>query len=265
MLAYLTGYDFGYSWPWSYGHLYVALVFAGLTWLGRRRLPGWALAITGAVALWGLAGFLIVQLAFRFNLPQVLPTERFLSDSRPAPLKVLDIGSGSGRTTIMVALARPGTQVTALDNFSAEYIKDNGAEHLRRNVKAAGIDQARIDVVTADMRSIPLPDGSFDGVVSSFAIDHQDRKGIESALREVSRLLKPGGQFLLSVMAADGWLNTVYTPLLVHHVRRANSHFWHDELGKAGLVVIEEGRQPGAKWFLSGKPAERTDGTKEAR
>lgn len=256
MLAYILLYDFGYSWPWTYGHLYLALVFAALTWFARKRLPGWILAFFGAIAVWGLAGFLIVQLEFRFNLPQLLPTEQFLSDlsRRPAPVKVLDIGSGSGRTTIMVALARPGVRITALDNFSARYIRDNGPERLKANLRAGGVDESRVEIVSADMRAIPLPDRSFDGVVSSFAIDHVDRQGIESTLHEVSRVLKPDGEFLLSIIAADGWLKTVYGPLLVAHMRRTDAHFWPDKLRDAGLVVVQEGRQPGAKWYLCRKP-----------
>lgn len=255
MLTYLLPYDFGYGWAWNYAHLYLALVLGGLAWLLRKRVPRWALAVLGALSLYAMTGFLIIQLGFRFNLPQLLPTEHFLATVRgkDAPVRVLDMGSGSGRTTLMVLLARPGVRVTALDNFSADYIDENGPERIKRNVRAAGIDESRLEVVTSDMRKMSLPDSSFDGIVSSFAIDHLDRTGIANALHEASRVIKPDGEFLLSVIAMDGWLKTVYGPLLLHHVRRLAPHFWEDSLRDAGLPVIEQGRQPGARWFLCHK------------
>jgi SAM-dependent methyltransferase len=255
VLTYLSGYDFAYGWVWNYGHLYLALVLAALIWILRARAPRWALALLGVVALWALVGFFIIQLAFRFNLPQVLPTEDFLKDGahKPATARVLDIGCGSGRTTIMVALARPGVHVTGLDNFSADYITENGPERLKKNVRVAGIDENRVDVLAADMRKIPAPDASFDGAVSSFAVDHLDRQGMVTALHEISRVLKPDGEFLLSVIAADSWLKMVYGPLLMHHMRRVTPQFWENQLRDAGLTVTAQGRQPGARWFLSRK------------
>jgi SAM-dependent methyltransferase len=272
VLAYLVGYDFGYAWPWNYGHLFLALVFAGATWLGWRRLPRWALAPTAAIAVWAFAGFLIVQFAFRFNLPQLLPTQQFLAGangSGAAPAKVLDIGSGSGRTTVMVLRARPATHVTALDNFSADYIRNNGPDLLKRNVRTAGLDDARVDVVTADMRKMPMPDGSFDAVVSSYAIDHLNRQGIREALHETARVLKPEGEFLLSIVAADGWMRFVYGPLLAH-MRRAGPDFWPNQLREAGFIVTAEGGQPGSRWLLCRKTVQpvaimNTDGEEKSR
>lgn len=76
-------YDFGYTWPWVYGHLGAAIVFlllGGVAW----RL-GWPRSIRIASAagfVWALAGFLIVHGVLRFNQPLSLPTERFLASAR---------------------------------------------------------------------------------------------------------------------------------------------------------------------------------------
>ncbi len=49
-------YDFDYAWPWTYGHLIAAIVFAALGgvayWLRWTRLT----IVAGVLALWGLCG-----------------------------------------------------------------------------------------------------------------------------------------------------------------------------------------------------------------
>ena len=250
MLAYIvSGYDFGYAWPWTHGHLVAGVAFAVLAWWGRRRLPWWGTGVLATAAGWAFAGFLIVQLVFGFNAPMQMPTNRFLATGKG---QVLDIGSGSGRTSIMVGLARPDVEITALDNFSAQYIRGNGEDLLRRNLRAAGID-GRVKTLRADMRQIPAPDGSFDGVVSSYAIDHLNREGIERSLGEVRRVMRPGGEFLLMVIKADGWLKFAYGPLLLHS-RGVGPDFWKRKLEEAGLTVVEQGQTPGTAYYLCRKP-----------
>src|SRR6185295_8485205 len=57
----------------------------------------------------------------------------------------------------------------------------------------------RVTVQTADMRRLPFPGGTFDVVVSRAAIHNlysaEDR---ESAIREIARVLKPGGRALIA-------------------------------------------------------------------
>jgi len=43
-------------------------------------------------------------------------------------------------------------------------------------------------------------------VVSAAAIDHLNREGVERTLAEVSRVLRPDGQFLLMVVNPDVWV-----------------------------------------------------------
>ena len=249
MLAYIiSGFDFGYTWPWTYGHLILALVLAGVAGLAWKRLPVWVSGVIALGAMWAFAGFLVVQFVFGFNRLLSLPTANFLSEGKG---KVLDVGSGSGRATIMVGLARPGIRLVALDNFSADYIRNNGEERLRQNLKVAGINE-RVDVLSADMRHIPVPNGEFDGVVSTYAIDHLDRQGIEQALGEVSRVLKPRGEFLLAIIHADGWLKFTYGPLLMHS-RQVGADYWPERLKAAGLTLIEKGNSPGSTYYLCRK------------
>jgi len=257
MHSLISPFDFGYTWPWTYGHLLLALVFAGgaaLAWRFKARRTAYVLA---AGLVWALAAFLVVQYGFRINAPVALPTARFLEQGTG---RVLDMGSGSGRATVMVLTERPQARVVALDNWSADYIADNSPRHLLANAAVAGAAD-RVEAVTGDMRKLPFEDGTFDGIVSTYAIDHLNREGIPQALAEAARVLKPEGTFLLMVMNGDGWMAFIMPPLGLHrglgalHGGGGNiEDSWTSRLTDAGFEVIERGRAPGTVYFLARKP-----------
>ncbi len=251
-LIFATGaFDFGYAWPWTHGHLVLALLFgaaAAVAWL-RYKARRTALALAIGVA-WALAAFLVVQFGFRINAPVALPTARFLQHGTGW---VLDLGSGSGRATLMVLIERPQARVVALDNWSADYIAENSPRRLLANAEVARVAD-RVEVATGDMRNLPFEHDSFDGIVSTYAIDHLDSEGITRALREASRVLKPGGTFLLMVINRDHWLVFVYGPLLHLHGFRDVRGAWTARLAGAGLEILERGRRPGTAYFLARKP-----------
>ena len=249
MITYISSIDYGYTWPWTHGHLIVAGVLLLVAWVLRKRLK-WLAAIMAGLGVWALAGFFIVNYVLGYDAPTPLPVAAFMAGKSG---EVLDIGCGSGRATIMVAQARPGVRVAALDNFSAQYIRDNGEDLLRRNLRAAGIANERVRVLRADMRQIPARDGEFDGVVSSYAIDHLNRAGIRKTLAEVNRVLKPGGEFLLLIIHNDAWMNVAYLPMMVH-AHGLDREFWPDELAKVGLQKVEHGFLPGTAYFYYRKP-----------
>jgi len=202
----------------------------------------------------------VVRFGLDINGRLPLPTPSFLASGSG---KVLDMGAGSGRSSIMVLEGRPRTTVVALDKFGTEYVRhfgagesgeeviDVGRRRLLANFRAAGVEQ-RASIQPGDMRKLPFDAATFDAVVSTYAIDHLDRGGVASALNEASRVLKPGGQFLLMVIAKDFWVNFTFGPLLLHvHTRSAAR--WVDLLHDAGFETIEKGRRPGAFYFLARK------------
>jgi SAM-dependent methyltransferase len=100
--------------------------------------------------------------------------------------RVLDLGCGDGRLAALVLEARPGAQEAVGLDHSAPMLE---------LARARGAGDGRFAALEHDLRE-PLPDvGTFDVVVSGFAIHHlpDDRK--RSLLDEVALILRPGGVF----------------------------------------------------------------------
>jgi SAM-dependent methyltransferase len=247
----MSTYDFGYSPAWAYGHLIPLALFSALTALAVwRRWHRLIVLLLGAVATWALVGFVIVQVVLEPNRPLTLPTEAFLSGGRG---EVVDLGAGSGRSSLMVLLGRPQSRVTALDIYQGYFgIDENTPDRIRANARAAGAE-SRLTVQVGDMRDIPLPDDSFDGAVSAFAIDHLSRGGINRALVETHRVLRPGGEFLLMVLDVDAWVKVAYPVPHGHGYFSAAppAQFWRGVLEQAGFEVREVGTRPATLYLLA--------------
>lgn len=102
---------------------------------------------------------------------------------------ILDLGCGSGRH--LVHLAKEGFKTIGLD-FSPTGL------HLTR---AWMVEEAlEADLVLADMREpLPFRDDSFKGVLSTQVIHHARIVGVRSAIREIWRVLVPGGVAFVTV------------------------------------------------------------------
>jgi SAM-dependent methyltransferase len=161
--------DFGYPWWLSYGHLLVtAFALLLLVAAVAFRWPRLAAAPIAAVALWSVAAFAVARFAFDVNGRLPLPTGRFLAGGSG---RVLDMGAGTGRSSIMVLEARPQASVVALDLFAESYQEhfgpgQSGQERLLANLRAAGVAN-RAAIQAGDMRKLPFEPAAFDGIVST--------------------------------------------------------------------------------------------------
>lgn len=245
--------DYGYPWWLSYGHAPLLAVTGAVAAIAyRRRWPRWLVAVAAALALWSVAALVVTRFVIDVNGRPELPTEAFL---RSGAGRVLDIGAGTGRSTIMVLQARPKTTIVASDLFGASFDQHFGKgatpqERLLANLQAAGVEQ-RATIATADMRKLPFEAASFDGVVSAYAMDHLNRQGSEEALAEAARVLKPGGEFLLMIIANEKWAKFAFGPLLSHSTR--GTAWWVEHTGKAGFAVVESGTRPLTFYVLGRK------------
>ena len=77
--------------------------------------------------------------------------------------------------------------------------------------KAQSRAQGRVRFLAADARSLPLRSASLDLVLSNSTLDHFDSgREFDDAIREIARVLRPGGQLIITV---DNPLNPLYWPV----------------------------------------------------
>jgi len=247
--------NFGYPWWLTYGHLVVAAIaFALLAIAIVLKGPKWTKWLSGIVALWAVAASLVMLFPLNVNAKASMPTQSFLASGTG---RVLDLGAGTGRSTIMVLQARPQATLVALDLFSESFDMhfghgDTPQQRLLANLKAAGVEQ-RATIQAGDMRKLPFENGSFDAVVSSYAIDHLRREGINQTLAETARVLKPGGDFLMMVVNKDPWLQFTFGPMLLHSGMKGPL-WWTEKVKEAGFQVLETGTPPGTVYVLARRP-----------
>ncbi len=121
------------------------------------------------------------------ELPWVLAHLQAAAGSR-----VLDL---AGPKLLSLALARRGLAVTAVDRLAEEI------DTWRR--LTAG--EPNLELLVADGRSLPFPAHSFDHAYSVSVLEHIPEPGDEQALRELARVVKPGGRVLVTVPYARSY------------------------------------------------------------
>lgn len=133
------------------------------------------------------------------------------------PAKILDAGCGTGGLMRRVNLEVPDWEFTGLDMLPL----------------ACQIAQERVHgtVIEGRIESLPFADGTFSAVVSTDVLCCV--KDDEAALREIFRVLRPGGVFVANVPAYP-WLWS-YHDVATHSVRRYRSRELVGKMREAGF------------------------------
>ncbi len=118
------------------------------------------------------------------------------------PRRVLDLATGSGDLALTIAKKLPKAEITGVD-FCAEMLETARAKGLAKTV-------------VADALQLPFEDGSFEAATCAFGL--RNMADWAAALREMARVLAPGGHLLvLDFSLPRGPLRPVYRAYL-HHV-----------------------------------------------
>lgn len=172
------------------------MAFAGFLYYSNRNTsPGAAVAIASMLLAVGVTFAMIAVImvwSSRVTKPKVI--QRIL-DSIPwrGDENVLDVGCGRGLFLVAAAKKLKSGKATGVDIWRSEDLSGNTAEAAMKNAKAEGVAN-RIKIENTDARKLPFGANTFDVVVSSLAIHNIDGSAERAkALREIARVLKPGG------------------------------------------------------------------------
>jgi ubiquinone/menaquinone biosynthesis C-methylase UbiE len=175
----------------------LALISAiGLAWPRSGLLPpAWSLG-AGALAallLFGAAVMLGSSLVGKQRVCRRIVEALALSGDE----RVLDAGCGRGLALIACARQLTTGKAVGIDLWAPKDLSDNNPAATRANAAAEGVAD-RIEVETGDITALPFPDAAFDVVVSMTVIHNiPSRAARDQALRELARVLKPGGRMAL--------------------------------------------------------------------
>lgn len=113
----------------------------------------------------------------------------------------VDLGSGRGTDVIRLAeQVAPGGHAYGID------ITEGMLATARKTAAKLGITNATF--LRADLEALPLPDTSVDWVTSNCVLNHASNK--LQVWKEIARILKPGGRFVVSDIYAVKPIADVY-------------------------------------------------------
>jgi len=178
------------AWTTMAAGLWSGVVAIGPVRLALARMLLWPAIGCGAMALWMLYDSKFGKVRDRERLLDQIP---WRGDER-----VLDVGCGRGLMLIGAAKRLTSGLATGIDIWQAEDLSGNRAEATIENAEHEGVRE-RVEVRTADMRKLPFDDAAFDVVVSCKAIHNlYDAGDRAQAIREIARVLKPGGRAVIN-------------------------------------------------------------------
>ena len=107
--------------------------------------------------------------------------------------RVLEIGPGTGYYTFDIAAALPAGQVDIFD------IQSEMLDHVMRTARERGVTNVR--PTRGDAQELPFDDDAFDAAVLVTVLGEIPDQ--DQALREIARVLRPGGRLVVGELFGD--------------------------------------------------------------
>jgi tRNA (cmo5U34)-methyltransferase len=112
---------------------------------------------------------------------------------------ILELGVGTGETAAAVMAVHPAARLTGIDESGPMLARASD------RFPAADLRVQRLED--------PLPEGTYDLIVSALAVHHLDAAGKADLFRRVRGRLRPGGRFVLADVVVPGDPHDVVTPI----------------------------------------------------
>ena len=159
------------------------------------------------------------------------------------PVRVLDVGCGTGVFASRIRQALPNAQVVGIDLVAGMLAK--GSDRWKRNA-------GDVFPVQADSERLPFGGGTFDVVTCANSFHHYPHQ--DRAVEEMRRVLKPSGRLMLVDGYRDGpWGWLIYDVCVarvegaVHHASAAR---FRKLISEAGFGAITQAVHQGFAPFL---------------
>jgi ubiquinone/menaquinone biosynthesis C-methylase UbiE len=148
------------------------------------------------------------------------------------PRRILDLGCGTGSTTLMLKQAFPQAQVIGLDLSPYMLVM---AEH---KAKTAGLN---IQWGHANAEETGFPEASFDLVTASLLFHETPPTAAKSILRECFRILTAGGEVLIldgnqKTLRQVDWLTEVFEEPYIKDYAASSIDAW---MGAEGFEAVQ--------------------------
>lgn len=172
--------------------------------------------------------------AIRRRIPLYREIQTLMASLLPFPkkeyLRVLDLGCGTGETSISLLKEYPLARVTGIDS------SPDMLEAARKKVKHT---TWRVDFLCQDIRAFRL-DGEFDVIVSGFSLHFLTPDEKEEILRKCLALLKDGGMFIDSeaVLSPSEKIYNIYMDKWKDFMR--SNGFSDEEIGSHILKFLRD-------------------------
>ncbi len=161
--------------------------------------------------------------------------------SAGAPATILEVGVGPGHILTAVGHRNKSAMAVGVD-VSKGMLNQSKRMLKKRNVQAK--------LVLGDAVQLPFRDGSFEGVVTSFLLDLFRQEQIPDALREMCRVLAPGGRIVVATLQFSSpiWrqLGLLAHRFLPGVAKRIQLVDFREFLEGTGLRVLQDEQIPAA-------------------
>ena len=163
---------------------------------------------------------------------ETIVRQGLLERIRVKPRRIIDLGCGTGSTTLMLKQAFPQAEVIGLDLSPYMLVR---AED---KAKTAGL---AIEWLHGNAEQTKLPAASFDLVTISLLFHETPTRVTQAILQESFRLLQAGGEAIVldgnqQTLRHLDWLNNVFEEPYIREFAAGNLDAW---MGKAGFAAVQ--------------------------
>jgi len=157
---------------------------------------------------------------------------------------ILDVGCGGGRALRQLAAMAPEGVVHGID-YSAASVAASRATNARE------IERGRVQIQLGSVAALPYPDRTFDVVTA--VETHYYWPDLSANVREVLRVLKPGGTFALIAETYRGGRFRALYAVVMRLLRAAylTDAEHRNLLMQAGFVEVATLHAPGKGWICA--------------